>query len=45
VAPRRPTDNKWWQAKVRQTLNRSGAFKRVGDARWALAEAPATAAA
>jgi site-specific DNA-methyltransferase (adenine-specific) len=26
VAPRRPTGNRWWQAKVRQTLNRSGAF-------------------
>lgn len=39
VAPKRPTDNKWWQAKVRQTLGRSGAFKRLGEARWALAQA------
>lgn len=45
VAPRRPTGNRWWQAKVRQTLNRSGAFRRIGDARWALAESPVAAAA
>jgi site-specific DNA-methyltransferase (adenine-specific) len=37
IEPRRPTENKWWQAKVRQTLGRSGAFKRVGESRWALA--------
>jgi site-specific DNA-methyltransferase (adenine-specific) len=37
IEPQRPTENKWWQAKVRQTLGRSGAFKRVGDSRWALA--------
>lgn len=37
VKPLRPTDNTWWQAKVRQTLGRSGAFRRVADSRWALA--------
>lgn len=37
VEHQRPTDNKWWHAKIRQTLGRSGAFTRVGDSRWALA--------
>jgi len=37
VEPRRPTGNNWWRAKVRQTLGRSGAFRRVGPAEWALA--------
>jgi site-specific DNA-methyltransferase (adenine-specific) len=37
VAPRRPTQNRWWRAKVRQTLGRSDGFERVGQGRWALA--------
>jgi hypothetical protein len=37
VAPRRPTGNNWWQAKIRQTLRRSGAFTRVGESEYSLA--------
>lgn len=37
LEPRRPTDNNWWKAKARQTLNRSGAFARVGKSTYAIA--------
>lgn len=37
VAPKRPTDNNWWREKVRQTLTRSGAFKRVGASEYQIA--------
>lgn len=37
VAPKRPTDNNWWRAKVRQTLTRSGAFERVGESEYKIA--------
>lgn len=40
----RPTSNPWWQAKVRQVLQRS--FRRIGPGRWALPDVePAAAAA
>jgi Dimethyladenosine transferase (rRNA methylation) len=45
VAPRRPTGNNWWQAKVRQTLTRSGAFTRVGTSEYEIARQPMLAAA
>lgn len=37
IEPRRPTSNNWWKAKIRQTLNRSGAFTRIGHAAYAIA--------
>ena len=37
IEPRRPTGNNWWKAKIRQTLNRSGAFTRIGEATYAIA--------
>jgi site-specific DNA-methyltransferase (adenine-specific) len=45
VAPRRPTGNNWWQAKVRQTLARSGAFTRVGESEYMVAQDSLRAAA
>lgn len=44
VAPKRPTGNNWWQAKVRQTLARSGAFERVGAGEYRIAEVGSVAA-
>jgi site-specific DNA-methyltransferase (adenine-specific) len=38
VAPKRPTGNNWWRAKVRQTLTRSGAFERVGEGEYRIAD-------
>jgi site-specific DNA-methyltransferase (adenine-specific) len=38
VAPMRPTGNNWWRAKVRQTLTRSGAFERVGEGEYRIAD-------
>ncbi|MDO7931537.1 class I SAM-dependent methyltransferase [Xanthomonas euvesicatoria pv. eucalypti] len=44
VEGHRPTTNQWWQAKVRQVLQRS--FRRVGPGLWAIATPhPAAAAA
>jgi site-specific DNA-methyltransferase (adenine-specific) len=37
IEPKRPTDNQWWKAKVRQQLGQD--FRRTGPARYALAEA------
>ena len=34
----RPTQNRWWQDKVRQTLHESKDFVRVRVGRYALAE-------
>jgi site-specific DNA-methyltransferase (adenine-specific) len=45
VAPRRPTGNNWWQAKIRQTLTRSGAFTRVGESEYMIARDNLRAAA
>ncbi|WMD24050.1 class I SAM-dependent methyltransferase (plasmid) [Achromobacter seleniivolatilans] len=35
----RPSENPWWKEKVRQTLRRYERFRRVGGARYALADA------
>ncbi len=45
VAPRRPTGNNWWRAKIRQTLTRSGAFTRVGESEYIVARDNLRAAA
>ncbi len=37
IEPHRPTENRWWQEKVRQTLQRH--FSSAGDGVWQLSEA------
>lgn len=37
VWPKRPTANPHWREKIRQTLNRSGMFRKIGEGTYALA--------